>query len=481
MGTEEKGHKTDYKELGFRAGLEIHQQLEGKKLFCSCPTAIRKDKPDFTVERRLRASAGETGEVDIAAAHEQQKGKEFNYQGYKDTTCLVELDEEPPHPVNEDALKTALQVAKLLNARIVDRIQFMRKTVIDGSNTSGFQRTALIARDGHIEVNGNKITIPTICLEEEACQVIERKKDRDVYNLSRLGIPLIEIATGPDIESPEECREAAAKLGMILRSVKGMKRGIGSIRQDVNMSIKGGARVEVKGFQDYKAIPKVIENEVKRQLKLVKSGKKPEEEVRKAEPDFTTSYLRPMPGAARMYPETDVMIVKPENVKTGKVELIEEKAEKLKEAGLGDDLANKIAKTGKTDLVLGLIEEYKNIKPAFIGETMISFSREILRQNKSADPSRIKEDQLKEVFSALDNGRITKDSVMSCLTDIAEGRGLDLEKYSLMTDKELEKEIKKIISENKGKPEKAMIGIAMGKLKGKADPKKIVEMLNRLK
>ena len=228
----------DYKSLGLKCGIEIHQQLEGRKLFCSCKTEIRKGNPDFTVKRRLRAAAGEAGEIDIAARHEEEKGKEFIYHGYDDINCLVELDEEPPPPMNQEAIKTTLQVAKLLNAKIVDEIQVMRKTVVDGSNTSGFQRTALVAKDGFVKVGGKRIGIPTICLEEEACQIIERKKEYDVYNLSRLGIPLVEIATAPDIETPEECKEVAAKIGMVLRSVPGMKRGIGTIRQDVNVSIK---------------------------------------------------------------------------------------------------------------------------------------------------------------------------------------------------------------------------------------------------
>ncbi|MFH1505869.1 MAG: Glu-tRNA(Gln) amidotransferase subunit GatE, partial [archaeon] len=260
----------DYKKLGFKAGIECHQQLEGKKLFCSCPTTIRKDKPDFTITRKLRASAGETGEVDQAALHEQKKDKYFIYQCYEDTTCLVETDSEPPHPINQDALKTCLQVSMMLNCKIVDEIQVMRKTVVDGSNTSGFQRTALVGRDGYLMLGNKKIRIPSVCLEEEACQVIERKKDHDVYNLSRLGIPLIEIATEPDMATPEEAKEVAAKIGMILRSTGACKRGIGSIRQDVNLSIKGGARTEVKGFQDYKSIPKVIEKETERQINLIK-------------------------------------------------------------------------------------------------------------------------------------------------------------------------------------------------------------------
>lgn len=468
----------DYKKLGLKCGIEIHQQLEGKKLFCDCSTEIRKEKPDFTVRRELRAAAGETGEIDAAAKHEQKKAKYFLYQGYKDITCLVELDEEPPHNVNPEALKTALQVAKLLNCKIIDEIQFMRKTVVDGSNTSGFQRTALIGRDGHIEVNGKKISIPTVCLEEEACQVVERKKEYDIYNLSRLGIPLIEIATGPDMATPEECRDTAAKLGMILRSVPGMKRGIGSIRQDVNMSIKGQPRVEIKGFQEYKSIPKVIDNEIKRQISEVKKSRNLKAEVRKAEPDMSTSFLRPMPGAARMYPETDVLLIKPGKVKAEKIELIEEKAEKLKKLGLSNDLANAVAKMHKADIVLEFAGKFSNVKPSFIAETIVSTPATIRRKdNVDVSPS---DSDFAKIFAELDNGKITKDSVYSILVGLGKTGKLDFGKYELMSDKDLEKEIKKIVSENKGKPEKMLIGIAMGKLRGKADPKKIIGMLKKI-
>lgn len=468
----------DYKKMGFKSGIEIHQQLEGHKLFCSCPAVIRKDKPDFVIRRELRAAAGETGEIDLAAMHEQAKAKYFLYHGYKDINCLVESDDEPPHPVNQDALKTALQVAKLLNAKIVDEIQFMRKTVVDGSNTSGFQRTALIARNGFVEVNGKKISIPTICLEEEACQIIERKTEYDIYNLSRLGIPLIEIATGPDIETPEQCKETAAKLGMILRSVPGMKRGIGTIRQDVNMSIKGGARVEIKGFQEYKSIPKVIENEIKRQLELVKKGKKLMPEVRKAEDDLTTSYLRPMPGAARMYPETDIPLIKPLDVKAEKIELIEEKADRIKKLGLSHDLANAIAKMGKADLVASFSEKFSNVKPSFVAETIVSVPTTIKRkENVEVNPS---DSNFEVIFSELDSGKIAKDSVYNILVDLGRTGKLDFKSYELLSDKELEAEIKKMIAENKGKPEGMLTGIVMGKLKGKAESKKVIEMLKRL-
>ena len=265
----------DYQKLGMKAGLEIHQQLDTKKLFCNCPSVIRDDTPDFSVRRRLRAIAGETGEIDVAAKYEFEKGKTFLYEGYYDTTCLVELDEEPPHDINKETLKIAYEVALMLNSNIVDEVQVMRKTVVDGSNTAGFQRTGLIATDGFIKTDKGKISVPTLCLEEDACKIVKRDKETDTYNLSRLGIPLIEIATDPDIKSPEQGKEVAEKIGMILRSTNKVKRGLGTIRQDVNISIKDGARIEIKGAQDLKLIPKLMKYEVLRQLNLLEiKGKK---------------------------------------------------------------------------------------------------------------------------------------------------------------------------------------------------------------
>ncbi|MFC1728348.1 Glu-tRNA(Gln) amidotransferase subunit GatE [Nanoarchaeota archaeon] len=467
----------DYKEIGFKCGLEIHQQLEGKKLFCNCPTEIRKEEPDFEIKRILRASAGETGAVDIAALHELEKGKYFVYQGYENINCLVELDEEPPHEMNKGALKTAIQVAKLLNADIVDTVQVMRKVVIDGSNVSGFQRTALIATNGYIEVNGKKIGIPTICLEEDACQAVERKKEYDTYNLSRLGIPLLEIVTDATISNPEECKEVAAKLGMILRSVPGMKRGIGSIRQDVNLSVKDTARVEIKGFQEYKSIPKVMDIEIDRRLKLIKQGKKLESEVRGAKPNLSTEFQRPMPGADRMYPETDTPPIKTEGIETEKIELIEEKADKIKKLGLGSDLAAALSKIGKADLLVRFAEKFSNVKPAFIAETMLSLPKTIRRKhNIEINPT---DEDFETLFSELNNGKIVKESVEDILKENQPVKEV-IEKYQLMSDKELETKIKSII---KGQdiPFNALIGKVMGALKGKADPKKIIEILNKLK
>src|SRR3989338_10338562 len=240
----------DYNKLGFKAGLEIHQQLDTPKLFSGAPSFLRNDKPDYIISRRLHAVAGESGNVDEAVKHEASLDKQFFYEGYNDTISLVELDDEPCHSINEEALNVALTIALLLNCEIYPVTQVMRKTVIDGSNTSGFQRTVLIAHDGFVELSSwQKIRIATVCLEEDSARLISREKNKVIYRLDRLGIPLVEIATYPDLKNAEQVKECALKLGEILRACK-VKRGIGTIRQDVNISISGHARVEIKGFQD---------------------------------------------------------------------------------------------------------------------------------------------------------------------------------------------------------------------------------------
>lgn len=471
----------DYKELGFKCGLEIHQQLEGKKLFCNCPTEIRKDKPHFTFLRRLRASAGESGKVDKAAQYETEKSKLFEYQGYYDTTCLVEMDEEPPQPVNKESLQIALTMAQLLNMKVVDEIQFMRKIVIDGSNVSGFQRTALIGYDGYIEVNGKKIGVDTLCLEEEAAQVIERTKTKDIYNLSRLGIPLLEIATAPDIKSPQECKETAAKIGMLLRSVSGMKRGIGSIRQDVNVSIKGGSRNEIKGFQDIKSIPTVVDNEIARQQKLIKKGESVESAVRKAEPDGTTKYLRPMPGADRMYPETDIETIKPSKEKIDVPETIEEKEERyVKKYSLNKDFASITVKyESKNDY--SFEEDFKkakgNLTPNIIVDTILIKTPDVeKKENKTIDIFKFKD----EIFNALSSEKITTSAIPEILLELTKSEKLDLKKYEQLPDSEIEKIIKKVISANSGAPRGLIMGKAMAVLKGRADGKKVNQIVSKL-
>src|SRR3989344_3242539 len=537
------------KELGLRCGIEIHQQLEGKKLFCSCPTRLREEEPDFTIKRQLRAVAGEAGEVDIAAQQEQRKGKTFIYEGYADTTCLVETDEEPPHAINQEALKTALQFCKIVQANVPSVVQVMRKTVVDGSNTSGFQRTALLGRHGAITTSAGTIAIENISLEEDACRNIRETATERVFRLDRLGIPLIEIGTAPDIMTPEQCLEAAKKIGLLLRSLSGVKRGLGTIRQDVNISIKSGNRIEIKGAQDLHLLPLLVELEVKRQETLLeikkalegtslgrleindttallknsssgiikatlqKKGKilglklrgfagfvgkevqpgrrlgtefsdrakilagvsgifhsdelpkygitgeeveavkkalqcakkdafilvadeeqrarnaleavyaRAEEalrgvpkEVRKANPDGTTSYLRSMPGAARMYPETDVPLVLPDLPSISLPELLDEK---------------------------------------------------------------IQDDDFRKLFQYLADDKIHKDIVLDVLIDMIAGK-FNLTRYATLGTEEIHRVIKEVVAKNPGAPFSALMGQCMKQLAGKASGKFIAEELEKV-
>jgi glutamyl-tRNA(Gln) amidotransferase subunit E len=258
-----------YSSLGLKVGLEIHVQLNtARKLFCHCPTSS-SEAGQIGFTRYLRPARSETGEVDPAAIFEWKRGRAYAYQAPLDASCLVEADEEPPHAIDHESLLTALAVAKALHMKIVDEVHVMRKIVIDGSNVSGFQRTALVALNGYIEVEGRRIGIQTLCLEEDAARKLSEQEGEVRFSLDRLGIPLIEVSTAPDIDSPELALKTALKIGQLIRLTGKAKRGLGSIRQDLNISIAGGAKVEIKGIQHLYLIPKVIEYEIQRQLKLL--------------------------------------------------------------------------------------------------------------------------------------------------------------------------------------------------------------------
>ena len=267
----------DWEKIGLKMGLEIHQQLDSKsKLFCPCPTELMDTEPDHIIERNLRPTQSELGKFDRAAFEEAMRKLHFHYENYNDGTCLVEADEEPPHPLNREALEIAVTVALLLKMRVVDEFHTMRKQVIDGSNTGGFQRTGLVATDGHLETPRGRVKIENLCLEEDAARRIMETEDGVVFRLDRLGIPLVEITTDPSIRDPNQLRDVAYQIGQILRSTR-VKRGLGTIRQDLNISIRDGARVEVKGVQDLDLIPEIVEREVQRQLKLVEISRKLQE------------------------------------------------------------------------------------------------------------------------------------------------------------------------------------------------------------
>ena len=258
----------NWDELGLMMGLEIHQQLNTKhKLFCPCSTDLTDDEHDEEIIRNLRPTQSELGQIDRAALQESLRDMTFKYEAYNNHTCLVENDDEPPHALNREALDICITIASLLNMKMVDEFHTMRKQVIDGSNTGGFQRTGLAATDGYLDTPYGRVAIESLGLEEDAARRIDSDGEYTQFRLDRLGIPLAEITTDPSMHHPEQIKEVAYMIGQVLRSTN-VKRGLGTIRQDVNISITRGARVEIKGVQDLDLMPVIVEKEVTRQLAL---------------------------------------------------------------------------------------------------------------------------------------------------------------------------------------------------------------------
>jgi len=590
-----------------KVGLEVHAQLDTRKLFCNCNTELM-DNPTKNIERKLHVTVSELEEIDRAAFEESLKNKKHVYEAF-DNSCLVYLDEEPPHNPNEEAIETSLKIALLLKADIVDQIHFMRKIVIDGSNVSGFQRTAIIGLNGVIETKYGNVKIPTICLEEDAARKDGEKKDKIFWKIDRLGTPLIELATAPTIGTPEQGKEVALFIGNILKATKKLKKGIGTIRQDLNISIDRGARIEIKGVQELNMIPVYIKEEVKRQENLLKikeelqkrnakigdiydltdlfkdtqckiikkaekvlvlklenfSGilgreiqkerrfgseladyarkyvpgifhsdelpnygvseeeknrvlerlksdsfimvastkKKAEnalkeiikrieiafqrvpEETRRPLENGATSYSRPLPGKARMYPETDVP---PYNVLKQTIEKIKKelpelpkkkKTRLMKEYNLNEENATKIM-VYNPDFFEEIMEKY-DIKPTIFlkaAETYKSLGHENL-------------EELEIVYDYLSKDRLVKEGIETVLEEFSKGnRDIDkiIEKYNLkpISVMNAEETIRKIIQENKNIIEKkgdravsALMGECMKALRGKVDGKIVNEILLR--
>ena len=252
-----------------KVGLEIHQQLDSKnKLFCNCKIADSIEH-DFTFNRILHPTQSEMGSYDQAAIFESKKIKTVKYLSSRNSNCLIESDEEPPEMVNAEALELVLTICLALHCTIEDELHVMRKIVIDGSNTTGFQRTILVGRNGYLDVDSVRVGIQSIYLKEDAARIInedkDKKNDTKIFALDRLGIPLIEIALDPISSTPVFVTNVAQTIGRLLRATKKVTRGLGSIRQDVNISTNGGAVVEVKGVQQLSQLALVIEYEAKRQ------------------------------------------------------------------------------------------------------------------------------------------------------------------------------------------------------------------------
>jgi len=560
----------------FKCGIEIHQRLDAHKLFCNCES-ILEEQEVARIKRRLRAVAGELGEVDRAAQAEVEKEKEYTYIQYPRAACLVELDCEPPHELNRRALSIVLEICILLKCDIVDEVQIMRKTVVDGSNTSGFQRTAIVGMNGSMETSMGRVGIGGVCIEEESAGIAEA----GVFQLDRLGIPLVEIATDTSIKSPEHAKEVAEKLGSMLRMTGKVQRGIGTIRQDVNISIPEGARVEIKGAQELVMIPIYIEEEIQRQKKLIEikeemrmrgitremignaqikvlnrekwnlkftgsvlgvklaemkgllgmelqkgrrlgteladhakafgfrgiihsdedlgkygigedvwrqldcgaedgfvlivgdeiRGRKAlqaiakrcvnalegvPEETRRANPEGTSGYLRPLSGKARLYPETDVppiMIEKSmlEQVKGGIAGDIDEKKKELEEL-LGRELALKIIKSKKFHLFEKLRKEFKDAK--FIATTFENVLVGVRR--KGFDVEKIGEGEWEEFFKLFEQGKFARSAGEDLLVLFLESKKKEEKKgfAHLIEENNLERitgsALAKIIEEEKG-------------------------------
>ncbi len=626
----------DYKSLGLTVGLEIHQQLATKtKLFCGCPAELT-DNEYGVFERRLRPTRSEIGEVDIAALFEWKKGRVYEYQAPIGHSCLVEADEEPPHPINKEAVIIAMAIAKALNSWIVDEIHVMRKVVIDGSNTSGFQRTAIVALGGYISVAGKNYSIETIAVEEDAARKISEKGLKTIYKLDRLGIPLIEISTGPDIHDPKEAYEVALAVGRLLRLTGKVKRGLGTIRQDLNVSIKNGAITEIKGVQRLDLIPKVIVYEALRQSRLLEiknelksRGVKKEDvvnqvpvdvtslfrksnsriikrvlstggkvyavrlpkfkgligkelmpgrrlgtefadyarfwagvggifhsdelpnygiskdevnnvykalkinpnsdafvlvaekekralkaieavlrraamsidgvpaETRAALEDGTTKYLRPRPGKARMYPETDIpplditeeMHDKAEKIKP---ETLEVKIKRFKEDyRLGDELIEKVIKNVRLDLIEKLMEKYKKVVSPKIIASLFTVTLKGLKR-EGVDIDSISDEQLEELVDMIARGKVAKEAAEDLLKaasanpskgieDLAKEMGLmgiSKEEAEGIIDIIIKENIESIL--NRGERSMSLImGKVMSKLRGKIDGKIVAEIVKR--
>ena len=608
----------DYRALGLKVGLEIHQQLLTHKLFCDCASRLADEDDGIRFQRRLRPTQSELGEVDAAAIEEARRHLTFVYEA-TGNSCLVEADEEPPHAPNEEALDIALEISLLLGATPVREVDFMRKLVIDGSNTAGFQRSALVSLDGTIEVNGKRIGVPTILLEEDAARKVGEKADEVLYRLDRLGIPLAEISTTPDIASPEEAREVALAIGSLLRATRKVLRGIGTIREDLNVSIRGGARIEVKGVQDLRLIETYVEKEVERQLMLIdvakelqrrgggavppsgtdlsalfpstaskvvlsalrKGGKVygwplpgfagllkgklgPElaaharvagvggifhsdelpaygvteaevdavrkalklrdpdafvlvadeeakclhaieemlpraeaaakgvpEETRDPRPDGTSVYSRPLPGKARMYPETDVP---PLRVHEDRLRRIRERLPERPEATVArltreyrihEQPARQLVQEG-WDVTFETIA--KEFGEANLVATVLLYHFPELRR-EGLDVDGIPEDHLRELFSLLKAGRFAKEAIPDLLREMATTGGRASEALAKAGVQGLGRaDVERIVDEvldasadlirSRGAAaEKGLMGRAMEKLRGRADGKVVSEVV----
>ncbi|MBT4332549.1 MAG: Glu-tRNA(Gln) amidotransferase GatDE subunit E, partial [Candidatus Cloacimonetes bacterium] len=267
-----KTHLKTYKELGFMSGLEVHQQLNTKeKLFCRCPAGLYSDFEDYDAEiiRHMRPTLSEMGTYDGTALMEFRTRKNITYRIKNETTCTYDVDDTPPFPINREAIDYAVQIALQLKLNIVGELHITRKQYLDGSIPTGFQRTAIIGIEGVIPLKKKKIRIIQLSIEEDSCREVSDIGHERTYQTDRLGIPLIETVTYPEMIAPDEVLEAAQYIRFLNRSSGKVRVGIGAGREDVNVSITGGTRVEIKGVSHNIWIPELTHNEAFRQKALL--------------------------------------------------------------------------------------------------------------------------------------------------------------------------------------------------------------------
>ena len=261
----------DYETVGFKSGLEIHQQLlTSKKLFCRCPAGKYSERYDAEILRHMRPTLSELGEYDGTALMEFKTKKDILYRINRESVCTYEMDDTPPFLINDDALDIALQCGILFDCSIVDELHIARKQYLDGSIPTGFQRTAIFALDGKIPYKNRQIDIVQMSIEEDSCREVSDAGHLRVYRTDRLGMPLIETVTGPNMRTPFEVAEVAEICANLVRSTGNVRRGIGAAREDVNVSVEGGTRIEIKGVPKIGRIPHLTYNEAMRQWNLLR-------------------------------------------------------------------------------------------------------------------------------------------------------------------------------------------------------------------
>ena len=625
----------DYAKIGLKIGLEIHQQLNvGSKLFCGCQPELFKDEPETTFLRRLRPTQSEFGQDDPATFFEFQKGIKILYEANHKSACLVDLDEEPPHSLNMDALKVVLAASLMMNMQPVDEVHIMRKTIIDGSSTTGFQRTCIVALNGWIKVGEKIIPMQTANLEEDSARKTGTEDEGKTirYRVDRMGIPLIEVATAPVIYSPLEAQQVALAIGKILRDTGKVMRGLGVIRQDLNVSITKGTLIEVKGVQELELIPTVIEYEVQRQLSLLdvkeelhrrgitkdvlkpefvdvtdvfkeskakvirkavdrnykvfavklagfagllgkelmpnyrvgselsdyakfwgrvggifhtdempNYGISPEEvmavrknvdatendgvifvadidencrdalkavieraqetlvgipaETRTAKDDGTTRYMRPRPGAARMYPETDIpaIVITEDFVKNVQANLPESSEKKLarlmQQYALNEKLSKQIIDSEYAILFEEIVKETavaSSIAAVFLTETMKSLKRDGIEVEK------VNEFQIKELFAAVGSDLLAKEAISEVFSWLTKNEDKTVQEaitaldLKMFTEVDLEPIVDRVITANKHIIEKngkgafgMLMGSVMKEVRGKATPELVGKILKQ--